>query len=241
MRPPRPVASFQISRAFAIAAVLALGIAIANPVNSTLSRVALFACLALGAWALHRRLPKLLKVAALIVAALGLGIALLPGKPARAESLRPKYLAALARFEGTRYLWGGEGRLGIDCSGLPRRALRSALIEEGLRTFNPALFRQAFNHWWHDASARALAGGYRGYTVPLNIEGVIQKLDPAPLLPGDLAITCDGIHVLIYLGEHRWIQADPGAQKVVTQDSRTDRNAWFQAPVQLYRWRLLES
>lgn len=228
-----------ISRAFAIVTFLALGLAVANPVNSTLSRVALLSCLVLAALILGRRFPRLIKSAVIGLAALGLAIAFLPGCPVNAERLRSRHVEALIAFESAPYLWGGEGRLGIDCSGLPRRALRSALLTEGALTLNPALIRQALNHWWHDASARALAEGYRDYAFPLGIEGTIQKLDPSSLLPGNLAITRDGIHVVVYLGGHRWIQADPGAQKVVIQNSRTESNAWFHAPVQLYRWRLL--
>src|SRR5882672_11079140 len=48
---------------------------------------------------------------------------LLPGQPISPAPLRQDYVRALRRFEGTRYIWGGENRLGIDCSGLMRTAL----------------------------------------------------------------------------------------------------------------------
>ncbi len=230
-------------RFFAIALLLTCGAALVNPVNSALSRLALLSCLVLAAVILSRQLgprfPRLSKYAVIGLTTLTLAVLLFPKRPANMERLRFKYADAMAGFEGVRYLWGGEGRLGIDCSGLPRKALRSALIEEGLRTLNPSLIRQALRHWWFDASARALAEGYRDYAIPLKVEGTIQKLDAAPLLPGDLAITHDGIHVVVYLGKDRWIQADPGSQKVVILNGRNDRNVWFQAPVRLYRWRLL--
>ena len=71
---------------------------------------------------------------------------LLPGKPFNQPELREHYVAAMRSFEGTRYLWGGEGgrgvgcvegrecegrrgaarweRRGAGCSGQPRRASR---------------------------------------------------------------------------------------------------------------------
>jgi hypothetical protein len=54
----------------------------------------------------------------------------LPGRSAQPQQLRQRYLNALENYSGTRYIWGGEGRLGIDCSGLVRGGLISAVCPE---------------------------------------------------------------------------------------------------------------
>jgi len=53
---------------------------------------------------------------------------LLPGRAIDPAELRNDYVRRMGRFEGTTYVWGGESRRGIDCSGLPRRAYRDALL-----------------------------------------------------------------------------------------------------------------
>jgi cell wall-associated NlpC family hydrolase len=231
------------SRTFTIATLLCAVIAALNPINSTLSRTAFLIILTLAGFALLShllpRFPGLAKFTLGTLLALALLIALWPGRPADPASLRTHYLSALTSFEGTRYIWGGEGHFGIDCSGLPRRALRTALVQEGLATANPALLRHALAHWWHDASARALAQGYRDYTIPLQVEGTLKKLDTTSLLPGDLAVTFDGIHLIVYLGDNRWIQADPSTERVITLNAQTDSNLWFNIGVTLHRWTLL--
>ncbi|QQL46237.1 NlpC/P60 family protein [Sulfuriroseicoccus oceanibius] len=164
---------------------------------------------------------------------------LLPGRPIDAEELRDDYVARMSGFEGTSYHWGGETERGIDCSGLPRRALRDALLVYGVRHANGRALRLWLEHWWFDASARALSEGYRDYTVPLGAGGKIRDMSYDGLLPGDLAVTTDGVHVLAYLGEERWIQADPGIGEVAVLHGRNDCNIWFSRPVTMHRWRLL--
>ena len=94
--------------------------------------------------------------------------------------------------------WGGESSRGIDCSGLPRRALRDALLAYGIRNLNGRAFRGYVEQWWFDASARALGEGYRDYTSPLGATGTIQEMDYGGLVPGDLAVTTSGVHILAY-------------------------------------------
>ncbi|RYD49085.1 MAG: hypothetical protein EOP85_02305 [Verrucomicrobiaceae bacterium] len=164
----------------------------------------------------------------------------LPGRPLDPELLKGRYLKALQRLQGTAYLWGGESRRGIDCSGLPRRALRDALLETGLKTGNGNAFREWAEQWWFDTSARALGENYRGFTRPLGLVGKLRDLDTSDLSAGDLAVTSDGRHVLVYLGDGRWIQADPASAKVFTGDPQKVENAYYHAHVKMHRWMLLE-
>jgi hypothetical protein len=164
-----------------------------------------------------------------------------PARPLDREALGKGYLRRLTALEGTPYFWGGEMAHGIDCSGLPRKALRDSLLHQGITSFNGSGTRGFFRHWWFDASAKALGMGYRGYTVPLPNTGTIRTLDTTGMQPGDLAITRDGRHVMVFLGVEQWIQADPAAGKVIIENGRTSPNHWFNAPVTTHRWRELSA
>lgn len=102
---------------------------------------------------------------------------LLPGKHPNILELRQSYLDALNKYEGTRYIWGGENRLGVDCSGLVRSGLIVANYKQGLMKLNPALVREGFSLWWHDCSARALGEQYRFKTRLLFPAESIDKLN----------------------------------------------------------------
>ncbi|MGI5868853.1 MAG: fused DSP-PTPase phosphatase/NAD kinase-like protein [Kiritimatiellia bacterium] len=227
---------------FVLCSVL-LVLAWLNPVNALRYRLlfcAIFVLeLALVLWWIWPR-RRLRHVAAGFLAVVA-GVLLSPSRPTDAARLHDRYVSRLKAYEGVRYLWGGEGRLGIDCSGLPRRALRDALGWQGVATVNGGLLRDALRLWWFDASAKALAEGHRNAVVPLGIHGTIKAMDCDGLLPGDLAITASGVHVLCYLGDGRWIQAEPAIRRVVVLNGRTDENAWFNVPVNVYRWSQIPS
>ena len=213
------------------------------PVNALRYRLilCLFGLVELGLamrWIWPRRHLRFVVVGLLVVIG---GLLVSPSRPTGTGMLQDRYAARLVAYEGVRYLWGGEGWLGIDCSGLPRRALRDALMRQGVATLNGSLLREALRQWWFDASAKALAQGHRGYVVPLNNHGTIKAMDYEGLQPGDLAITTTGVHVLCYLGEDRWIQAEPEIRKVIILNGRTDENLWFDVPVKMYRWQMFES
>jgi len=213
-----------------------------TPVNSTFFRLAFLGSL-LGAWVGVTPLMWRFKPARLAVLALPFLFAvpfLLPGDEIKAGELHSDYLRRLTGYEGSPYFWGGENSRGIDCSGLPRRSFRDALLVYGVRHGNGRAFRSWLEQWWFDASAKALSEGYRDYTEATGVDGKIRTMDYTPVEPGDLAITTDGIHALVYAGEGKWIQADPGLGVVATLEGRTDENPWFRVPVTIHRWRLFD-
>jgi len=65
-------------------------------------------------------------------------------------------------------------------------------------------------------------------------------LDHTRLLPGDLAVTTNGIHIMAYLGGNRWIEADPVAARVISAKAPSDEIGWFDTPMRIVRWSLLE-
>lgn len=163
----------------------------------------------------------------------------LPEKTYDSVKLRKSYLEALRTMEGTSYLWGGESRRGIDCSGLPRLALREALWQDASRNGNGWAFRELARQWWFDTSAKALGENYRGFTRPLGVSGKLRELDLRNISSGDLAVTADGRHVMVYFGEGKWIQADPMRSKVTICKPVREENAWFDAQVTMHRWTVL--
>jgi hypothetical protein len=209
--------------------------------STRLAQCVLFGGLLAGALMLWWR-PRWIRwsLLGLVVAAVVLFCA--PGRKADGRALKLRYVRELHRFEGTRYVWGGENRLGIDCSGLARRALIHALWKEGLKTANPALMRSAAKLWWRDASARALAAEYDGQTRRIGEFGSISEIDDVRLRVGDLAVTADGVHVLVNVGQGEWSEADPDEKKVLVLKAKEEAekpNSWLKVPVTLVRWRML--
>lgn len=222
------------------------------PVRSTLTRTwivgSVLAIYPLTIWLAAR--TCLLRLGLLIVPFLViLLICVWPSRPVSKADLRASYLTALRSFDGCRYVWGGETHLGVDCSGLPRAALIKALSHHGWRNLNPGLLRQAAWLWWHDASALEMESGYRGQMLKLghtpNLHDDSQKV-LANLQPGDLAIVGQGSHVLCYLGDQSWIEADPITLHVRIWDHPSQPTTspeifpWLDAPAELIRWQSLD-
>ena len=90
-----------------------------------------------------------------------------------------------------------------------------------------------------DASASALASGYKDYLTPLEIKGTVADAPENKLSPGDLAITEDGTHVMVFLEKGTWISADPSQGKVVVEKPFVSRNPWFNAKVRFFVWSVL--
>ena len=222
-------------------AVIGLFIIPLDPVLSNMHRLA-FLCAILGVWLgslllLWKR--KLMRLACLAMPLLFAISFALPGRAMHTNELRTEYVARMTQLVGTKYVWGGESSWGIDCSGLPRKALRDALVWRGLRQLDGGMLRMAVEQWCYDASAKALGQGYRNYTMPLLPHGTIRQMDYASLMPGDLAVTTSGVHILAYLGDEKWIQADPGVGAVAILNGRNDKNRWFDVPVTTHRWSVL--
>ncbi len=173
--------------------------------------------------------PKL-KWTSLAVILIPLTFLLLPGRPTDSIRVRERYANSLRSFVGTRYVWGGENWLGIDCSSLVRR---------GVLTLNPRTVRTSLYLWWNDTSARALQERHLRMTDTIASARSLNGFDHAQLLPGDLAVTANGVHIMAYLGDERWIEADPAFGKVVILRKGED-DEWLQTDVELLRWRWLE-
>lgn len=163
----------------------------------------------------------------------------LPASPANADHVRAEYVRALLEFEGVPYFWGGESKGGIDCSGLIRQGYIRALCRIALSTRNPGLFREALDLWWHDATAKQMLLEYRGKTIRGSMHPSINAIPASELRPGDFAVTENGVHVLAYLGDDRWIEADPGPMKVLLVQVPEKMITWFHQPVVVVRWKSL--
>jgi len=163
-----------------------------------------------------------------------------PGRLPDSQNLQNAYLRSLRTYSGTYYIWGGENKLGIDCSGLVRAGLIKANFEQGLLTANPRLVRNALSLWWYDCSAKALSEEYRGLTRHIARASSINLMEANEIQPGDIAVTTSGVHVLAYLGNNEWIEADPDLKKVVIVRVPAKNNPWFDESVNIMRWSELE-
>jgi hypothetical protein len=182
---------------------------------------------------------RLVTLPLLGVAILVVTLVSLPGRPIQTEALAESYCRGLRLFRGVRYVWGGEGLLGIDCSGLVRQGLIWGEFSDGLRTLNGRLIRNALWLWWNDCSAMALRDGFEGLTRERFRARSILESDQGLLKAGDLAVTADGVHVMAYLGDRTWIEADPVSCKVMEINLPTE-NPWFRVPVVFMRWQCLD-
>jgi len=214
------------------------------PISLGLTRAAeagLAGGLAAGLLALWWRY-RWLRWSLLAVYVLVAGFLAMPGREEYDRpALRQEIVKALQRYEGVRFDMGGEGFLGIDCSGLVRRGTIDGTFVYGIRTMNPLLVRKAVVIWRHDTSAREMGTGAGGAARRIREEKSITSLNPALLHPGDFAITSDGVHALAYLGDNLWLEADPSAGKVIRVNARSTKNPWFQHKVSIMRWRFTDA
>ena len=115
-----------------------------------------------------------------------------------------------------------------------------AAFLRGIQTFDPALVRYSLWLWWHDCTAKALGEQYCGLTLHLFDAASLNSLDSSRLLPGDIAVASDGVHTMAYVGDNRWIEADPEKERVVSVIVPSSDNVWFQSPMNILRWTILQ-
>jgi hypothetical protein len=155
------------------------------------------------------------------------------------SSLQSKYCAALKSYLGCRYVWGGQGYFGIDCSGLMQKGMMDALATRGMSSLDPALLRNSFSLYWQRTTAMVIGQGFSGRTVPVTTCSSLNALDYSLVQPGDMAVTALGDHVMAYLGNRTWIAADPEVGKVTTFTIPEPKNAYFFTPMRIVRWKIL--
>jgi hypothetical protein len=229
------------SLAIHAATILVLSAVIAYPVATAFNRAA---AIALGIFfiaqtgLLVRRSKTALAIFSLCAIS-PVAFLLAPGRPLDSRQLAERYRVELLRYQGTRYVWGGENRLGIDCSGLVRIALVNAMLRQGIATANPALVRSGLSLWWHDKSALSLRDGGDGTTIPITSADSINAIDCSEIHLGDLAVTASGVHVMAYAGDHLWVEADPNRHRVIAAVAPVPNNSWFATKVRVMRWIVL--
>lgn len=233
----------RLLRWFCLLDLCGLLVLIAEPVSSRIVRITslgLAAALWLALLALLRRRPRL-RVTALLLTLAVVGLPLLPSRNTSADDLREGYIQSLSRFEGVRYVWGGENGWGIDCSGLVRQGLIRANLRLGLRRLDGKLLREAAWLWWHDTTARGLRELYPslGRSRVLFDAPSINAADHSVLRPGDFAVSADGTHTLVYVGDSCWLEACP-IEHCVARTRIPSDHGWFPAPVTLMRWTQLD-
>jgi hypothetical protein len=225
---------------FAVVAAFA-GIA-AWPVSNTLTRLGGVVTLVAG-WSLLAAMiwrRRLLRASLLTISVLCAAFVIIcPRRHEDVESMRDGFVAGLLHYEGVSYVWGGECFTGIDCSGLVRRGLIDSLFLRGIRTLDGGLIRYAICLWWHDCTASDLGYGRNQLTIPVIETPSINTLNHSRLARGDLAVTRGGEHVMAYLGDDLWIEADPLAHRVITVRAPSRSNAWFNGPMRIVRWSIL--
>jgi hypothetical protein len=228
-------------RGWGIAVAISVAL-LACPLRITLIRLGI---IALGAIAWFgflflewRRVWLRITIAALTL--LLAGLILLPSH-SRIDpvELRRIYVQQLRNYDKTIYVYGGETRLGIDCSGLVRAAMVQALRNYGIKAHDSTTLRSSFHLWWFDSSATDLGKAHSRDTIQIGNGDFAKLSDHETILPGDLAVTESGSHVLAYLGDETWIEAEPsvGRTHIFTLSGQFAPLAGEQ--VRFVRWRWL--
>ncbi len=224
---------------FAFSLLVAIALYPVSNRTTRMGALALFLIVWIGLIAFTWRW-KGVRFALLGITALVGGFLVLPGRASPgAAVLRQEYAEGMRRYDGVTYYWGGENWRGIDCSGLIRRGLIDSLFWRGMRTFDAGMVRRSLSLWWNDTTAKTLGEAPAGLTTHVLETESLNALDHSKILPGDMAVTRNGIHILAYLGDKKWIEADPAVGSVITVGVPSKDVSWFNIPMKVVRWDLL--
>ncbi|MBC8059776.1 MAG: C40 family peptidase [Clostridiaceae bacterium] len=177
-----------------------------------------------------------LRVLLIIIALLVAAIILVPGHKANTKQLQDEYVHALLGYENVRYIWGGENKIGIDCSGLVREGFVGANLKVGIKNLNPKLIRRAFFIWWYDCSAAALGNSYKEMTTLVLKATSMEELDYSNIIPGDIIVAEKGFHTFAYIGNKTWLEANPDNRKTLKKSSEEKSKEWKDIPLRIVRW-----
>lgn len=221
--------------------IAAIIILIMHPINRfsiKITTLGLFILLFISILALFWK-KKIIRFTVIgIVAASGIFLSV-TGPGVSKEIIRKEYISSLKKYEGVKYLWGGENSYGIDCSGLVRKGLIDTFFKLGFKEFSPQYIRQALYIWFYDSSAEALRDGYREYTVPIMKDITLNSLEHSKIVEGDIMVTENCVHTMVYIGNNFWIQADPGKGKVIIEMAPSKDNVWYDSKSRIVRWKAL--
>lgn len=193
---------------------------------------------------------KLLRYTLVICLMTALSFLILPGKKVDSLLLKKNYLCNLEKYEGVSYRLGQEHNNGMDCSGLVKRALIDTLFFSAITTRNPLLLRESVFVMTHDFTVKDLITGYYGRIEKITVASSLNSETYLHVIQsGDLAATKDGGHVMAYLSNQIWIEADPTflpapglkIMKVIKEKTPSENNPWFNTPVIILRWKYFEN
>ncbi|NLI59002.1 MAG: C40 family peptidase [Clostridium sp.] len=213
-----------------------------NPINRTATNLLMITSLiALWIYILFLTYKnKIIKITLILLPIILLAFLSLNGPLIDKEFVRDEYVNSLKKYNGTKYLWGGETSLGIDCSGLVRRGLIDTYIRLGILNMSPQYIRKGIYLWFNDLSAEALGNEYRNYTTLILSNQTLNNTDYEKIKKGDIMVTTNGIHTMVYIGNQEWIQADPAKQRVFISKAPDENNPWYKASSNILRWSDLE-
>lgn len=116
-----------------------------------------------------------------------------------------------------------------------------AMLQYGLKHGEEGFMGKTLWEFWRkDVSAKDMLKSTHGFTSTIGHAQKLAGYDVSGLKEGDLAVTDNGIHVLIYAGGGKWIEANPADGKVVVNPAPANsKRAYFNTPVIFVRWWIL--